>query len=42
MKMQCSRCNAKAEYSPLRLGRLCGRCKWGRWIPRLRENHDAE
>lgn len=33
MKMQCSKCGKTADYSPLRLGRLCGKCKQGRWIP---------
>lgn len=32
--MQCTYCHRNAEYSPLRLGRVCGRCKQGRWIPR--------
>ena len=31
--MQCTNCHKTAEYSPLRLGRKCGQCKVGTWIP---------
>ena len=31
--MQCTNCHKKADYSPLRLGRKCGECKTGTWIP---------
>lgn len=32
--MQCTHCNKTADYSPLRLGKNCGQCKQGKWIPR--------
>jgi hypothetical protein len=32
--MQCTHCHKVAKYSPLRLGRVCGICKEGRWIPK--------
>jgi len=34
MDMQCTNCHAVADYSPLRLGKTCGQCKQGRWIPK--------
>ncbi len=34
VSMQCTHCRRTADYSPLRLGRVCGNCKTGRWIPK--------
>ncbi len=31
--MQCTHCHLVMSYSPLRLGRKCGSCKMGTWIP---------
>jgi len=35
--MQCTNCHKTATYSPLRLGRKCGQCKNGTWIPYKKE-----
>jgi len=34
MEMQCTYCHKTADYSPLRLGKQCGQCHQGRWIPK--------
>lgn len=31
--MQCNYCRKISEYSPLRLGRICGQCRQGKWLP---------
>lgn len=33
MDMQCTSCHKTADFSPLRLGKMCGQCKMGTWIP---------
>jgi len=38
--MQCTNCRKTADYSPLRLGRTCGQCKQGRWIPKVKETEE--
>jgi len=40
MEMQCTHCRKTADYSPLRLGRVCGQCKQGKWIPKKKEVSD--
>jgi hypothetical protein len=35
--MQCTHCHRTAEFSPLRLGKVCGQCKTGKWIPKKKE-----
>uniref|UniRef100_A0A6M3KZV6 Uncharacterized protein n=1 Tax=viral metagenome TaxID=1070528 RepID=A0A6M3KZV6_9ZZZZ len=32
--MQCTHCRRTAEFSPLRLGKICGNCHTGKWIPK--------
>lgn len=34
MEMQCNYCHKVEDHSPLRLGRSCGQCKQGRWLPK--------
>lgn len=34
MDMQCTHCRKTADYSPLRLGKTCGECHIGKWIPK--------
>ncbi len=33
MDMQCTSCHKTSDFSPLRLGKTCGQCKNGTWIP---------
>jgi hypothetical protein len=33
MMMECTNCNRKEDFSPLRLGRTCGKCKAGKFRP---------
>jgi len=33
VEMKCSYCSIRVRYSPLRLGRKCGHCKKGKYIP---------
>ncbi len=43
MDMQCTSCHKTADFSPLRLGKKCGQCKNGTWIPgRAQENERSK
>jgi len=33
MNMMCDNCGRREDFSPLRLGKRCGLCKSGKWIP---------
>jgi len=40
VEMKCSYCSIRVRYSPLRLGRKCGHCKKGKYIP-VKVNHPS-
>ena len=33
MNMMCNHCGRREDLSPLRLGKICGKCHEGKWIP---------
>jgi len=33
MMMVCSGCKKEEDFSPLRLGHVCGKCHSGKWVP---------
>lgn len=35
VEMTCNFCGQSRTYSPLRLGRQCGECHRGKWIPQV-------